>query len=217
MPPSALPWLATVLVGLAHVLAWRDAFGVSAWAWLGLLYAPLVVLSWLQLRRDGVLGTLLRPVPGDAARGIAGAALGVAVVYGVARIALRVTPDVVARDLLGLIRVAIAVPTAPRAAAIVAFAFVEELVWRGAVTHALEGPLGSRRAPWAASALFVVAVIPSMHPALIVAGVCLGVVTALLRSMTGRLSVPIVVHAAFTWITVEMILPSLWEKIRALG
>ena len=152
MPTSSLPWLATVLVGVAQALAWRRAFGVSAWTWLGLIYAPLVVLSVIRLRRAEVLGTMIRPIPGDAARGIAGAAIGVAVLYGIARVALRTMPDAVARDLLGLIRVAIAVPTAPRAFAIVAFAIAEELVWRGAVSHALEDALGSRRAPWAASA-----------------------------------------------------------------
>lgn len=212
-----LPIVATALVALAHALAWRAALGFSAWIWLGCLYAPVVILSVVVLRRDEVMGELLRPIPGDAARGIAGAAAGLVVLYGVALAAFKAFPVLVAKDLFGLIQVAASVPTLARGLGIVAFAVVEEIVWRGAVVHALEPKLGSKRAAWAGSALFVVAVIPSLHPSLIAAAVILGVLTAWLRARVGRLSVPIVVHAVFTWITVEMILPTLWEKIRALG
>jgi membrane protease YdiL (CAAX protease family) len=116
-----------------------------------------------------------------------------------------------------VIRVAASASAPARVTAIVIFAAVEEILWRGAVVHALEGRVGSRRAPWIASALFVVSILPSLHASLIAAAVILGGITAYLRMRLGRLSVPIVVHAVFTWITVEMILPTLWEKVTALG
>jgi membrane protease YdiL (CAAX protease family) len=210
----AFPVLATALVALAHALAWRSAFGVSAWVWIAMFYAPVSIVAYLVLAREEVLGTLLRPVAGDAARGIGSGAAGLVALYGLALAALHFFPVFVTKDLYGIIRVAAAAPTAVRATAIILFSVVEEIVWRGAVAHALESRVGSKRAPWIASALFVVSVVPSLHASLIAAAVILGTITAWLRARLGRLSVPIVVHAVFTWITVEMILPTLWEKVR---
>lgn len=212
----ALPYIVTILVGLAHALAWRTQ-SVFAFVWIGAFYAPALLLSIAALRRDEVLGSLLRPVPGDAARGIGVGTGGLVALFLVALAALRFFPGIVARDLQGILRVAISAPTAARGAAILCFAVIEEVVWRGAVCHALEERFGSKRAPWIASALFVVAIVPSLHASLIAAGIVIGALTAWLRARFGRLSIPIVVHAVVTWITVEMMLPTLWDKIRQLG
>jgi membrane protease YdiL (CAAX protease family) len=216
IPARLLPYVATALVGLAHALAWRDALGLSAWIWLGLAYGPLLVWSVAILRRDEVLGELLKPVPGDLTKGILGAVVGLGALWGVARLGLKFAPATCARDLLGIVRVAASVSTMTRGIGIVAFSLVEELVWRGAVTHGLEEKLGSSRAPWVASALFFVAMVPSLHPSLIVAAAILGVVTAYVVVRFRRLTVAAIVHAFFTWITVEMILPTLWQRIQSL-
>lgn len=212
-----LPLATTVVIAVAHFFAWREALGVSAFVWLGAAYAPLMLWATMHLRREEVLRDLMRPVAGDLTAGILGAALAVGALYAVARVGLRVAPSIVARDLRGIVAVAAPVQTTVRGVAIVAFSIVEEVVWRGAVSTALEERFGSARAPWVAGGLFVVALLPSMHPSLILAGVILAVVTAITRVRFRRLSVPLVVHAFFTWITVEMILPDLWGRIQALG
>src|SRR5262249_61332416 len=117
------------LVALAPALAWRSAFGVSAWVWIALLYGPVSIVSYLTLAREEVLGPLLKPVPGDAARGIGAGAVGLVALYGLAMAALHMFPVFVARDVFGIIRVAAAAPTAVRATAILVFAVVEEIVW----------------------------------------------------------------------------------------
>src|SRR5438874_12271048 len=113
----ALPFLATSLVGFAHALAWRNAFGVSAWIWICVFSAPVLMLSTVALRRDEVLGTLLRPVAGDAARGIGAGAAGLVLLYGVAVTAFRFFPVFVAKDLFGLVRVAASAPSWARGVA----------------------------------------------------------------------------------------------------
>jgi membrane protease YdiL (CAAX protease family) len=213
---NGLPIVATVLVGLAHSLAWRSFLGLNPWIWIALGYAPLFAISISILRKDEVLGELFKPVAGDLSRGIIAAAGSLAFLYGVARVGLRLSPEVVARDLTGVIRVAASVSATTRGLGIFVFAVVEEIVWRGAVVHVLEEKHGTGRAAWIASALFVVAVVPSLHPGLMVAGVALGISTALVVSRFRRLSIAVVVHAFFTWIAVEMMLPHFWEKIRAM-
>ena len=216
IPAGLLPYVVTGLVALSHALAWRGALGLSAWMWLGLGYAPALIWSLLLLRKDEVLGELLRPVRGDLSIGILTAGVSVAVLYGVALLGFRFVPATCARDLQGILRVATSVSITTRGIGIFTFSVVEELVWRGAVTHALEERLGSRRAPWVASALFFLAVIPSLHPSLIVAAAILGLATAAVRARFRRLTVAVIVHAFFTWITVEMILATLWQRVQAL-
>ena len=216
-PARLLPFAATGLVSLSHALAWRNALGQSAWLWLGLAYAPLVVWSLAILRRDDVLGELLRPVPGDLTKGILVAGLCLAALYGIAVLGIKLAPATCGRDLLGIVRVAASVSTMTRGVGIVVFSLVEELVWRGAVRHTLEDRVGSARAPYLASGLFFLAMIPSLHPSLIVAAAILGAATAFVVARFRRLTIAAIVHAFFTWITVEMILPTLWQRIQALG
>jgi membrane protease YdiL (CAAX protease family) len=216
IPARLLPYVVTGLVGLSHALAWRNALGLSAWVWLGLAYGPLLVWSIAILKRDEVLSEMVRPVPGDLTKGILAAAISLAALYGIALLGIKLAPATVARDLMGIVRVAASVSTMTRGIGIVAFSLVEELVWRGAVAHTLEERLGSSRAPWVASALFFVAMIPSLHPSLIAAAAILGVATAFVVVRFRRLTVAAIVHAFFTWITVEMILPTLWQRIQSL-
>jgi membrane protease YdiL (CAAX protease family) len=217
IPAGLLPYVATALVGLAHALAWRGALGLSAWVWLGLAYGPLFVWSFVALRRDEVMSELVRPKAGDLSLGILAAAIALGGLYGLAVLGLKVAPATCARDLFGVVKVAASVPATTRGMAIIAFSLCEELVWRGAVTHGLEPRLGSSRAPWVASALFFVSTIPSLHPSLIAAAAILGVATAVVRVRSRRLTVAAIVHTFFTWITVEMLLPTLWQRIQALG
>ncbi|MEO7093114.1 MAG: CPBP family intramembrane glutamic endopeptidase [Polyangiales bacterium] len=216
IPARLLPFVATALVGLSHALAWRNALGLSAWLWLGLAYGPLLVWSIAILRRDEVLSELIRPVPGDLTKGILAAALCLGALYGVALLGIKLAPATCSRDLLGIVRVAASVPTMTRGIGVVVFSLVEELVWRGAVRHSLEERVGSSRATWMASGLFFIAMVPSLHPSLIVAAAILGVATAFVVARFRRLTVAAIVHAFFTWITVELILPTLWQRIQSL-
>jgi membrane protease YdiL (CAAX protease family) len=136
------------------------------------------------------------------------------VIYGLALAGVAKLPTLVVKDLTPVIAVKGALPENwMRAGGVVAFAAIEEVVWRGAVTRAFEASQGSRRAPWIASLLFVVAVVPSMHPSLIVAAIALGVVAAFVFQRTGRLLPTIIAHAMFTWLAVELVLPVVWDRI----
>lgn len=217
MPARFFPFFAVVLVGLAHATAWRGALGQSAWVWLVVTHVPLLVVAVSILRKEETLGDLLRPAAGDMSKGILAAGLGVGAVYAIALAALKFAPATVGRDLLGVIRVAAGVSTLTRGFTLVGVAMVEELIWRGAATHALEGHVGSSRAPWIASGLGVLAALPSLHPSIILAAVVVGIATAATRKLTRRIVVPFVVHAFFSWITVEMVIPALWQRIQAMG
>ncbi len=217
MPPRFFPIFAVVLVGIAHACAWRGALGQSAWVWLVVTHVPLVVVAFSLLRKAEVLGDLYRPAAGDMSKGILAAGIGVGVVYGVSLVALKVMPATVARDLFGVIKVAGSVSTLTRGIILVTFAMIEELIWRAGVAHGLEARFGSKRAPFVASLLAVVASAASLHPSIILATFVVGILTAVTRKLTGRIVVPFVVHAFFSWITVEMVIPALWQRIQALG
>jgi membrane protease YdiL (CAAX protease family) len=215
-PLPFLPIAATILVAAAHAFAWR-AEPKTTWLFLAGAYLPLVVAGVFVLHRDEVLGDLFKPRAGDLSKGIGVAGAALVLLYGAAILGIKLVPAVVGRDLQGLVRVAVAVPTATRGIAVVLFAALEELVWRGAVAHSLEERLGTTRARWASSILFVVAVVPSLHPSLIVAAVLLGAATAWSAVRFRTLVVAVVVHAFFSWITVEMLLPTLWQRLVGLG
>jgi hypothetical protein len=210
----AFPLLATIAVGAAHAFAWRGAALVGTWGPLCAAYAVLALLALMLLRREEVLGETLQLVPGDVSRGIAGAAVAVALLLGVGLLCVRFAPMRTFEELRALIFVATRVPLEwQRALALVALAASSELVFRGAVGVQLEGRYGSARAPWLASALYVLAAIPSLHPAVIAAAAVVGTVTAFLVSRFRRVTLAMVTHAAFAWLAVEFVLPSLWQKL----
>jgi membrane protease YdiL (CAAX protease family) len=216
MPGSLVPIVSLLAVGGAHAYAWRTEDGLHGWFALGAAYALAILISLAYLRREEALQPLMRPVSGDATQGIFGGALALGATYGVALLVLKLRPEAVRQDLIGIVRVAAAVKDPRvRAVAIVAFAVTEEVVWRGAVTRALEGRFGSARAPWIASLLFVLSVVPAMHFSLILAAVLLAAVSAVLVRRTGRVVPACVAHAAFTWFLVELVLGALVQRLRA--
>lgn len=221
-PPAALaPFalLATALVGVAQWLGMRPAVTIttpwSAWAYVAGAYAILAIVSLAYLRGEEAIRELLRYEAGDATRGLLAAGAGLVLVYAAAVAAVALLPTLAFRDLEALVRTAVAVPQKwQRFLAILGFAVVEELVWRGAVLRALETKLGSARAAWAAGALYVLSAVPTLKAPMVGAAAVLAVVTTLLVRRTGRLTPAIIGHAMFTWLALEWILPALWISVR---
>ena len=210
----AFPILATVVVGAAHAIAWRSASTLGSWGAFAIAFGALAALAVLLLRREEVLGESLRLVPGDVSRGIAGAVVAVLAVVGLGLLAVRAQPLRSFDELRALIFVATRVPLEwQRALGLVGLAACSELIFRGAVSVALEGRLGSTKAPLAASALYVLAAVPSLRPSVVTATLVIGAVTGLLTSRLRRITPAIVAHAAFAWLAVEFVLPSLWQRL----
>lgn len=210
----AFPYLATIVVGAAHAIAWRSQSTYGTWIALGAAWVALAALALLLLRREEMLGESMQLKPGDVSRGIGGAAVAVVFLFFLGMIAVKVAPMRAFEELRALIFVATRVPVEwKRALIIVALAACEEIVFRGAVSVFLEARVGSVRAPWIASGLYALAAVPSLHPGVIAAAVAIGAVTAFLVSRFRRVVVAIVAHAAFAWLAVEFVLPALWQKL----
>lgn len=208
------PYIATILVGLVHAIAWRAATPLTTWMIIATAWALLCVVSLLLLRREEMLRETFLIVPGDISRGIGGAAFGVMLVALVGFAAVRLTPTRTFEELRTLIFVATAVKVELyRALAIVALATCEEVIFRGAVAVFLEERFGSARAPWVASGLYVLAALPSLRPSVIIAAIAIGGVTAFFVGKYRRLLIAIVAHAAFAWLAVEFVLPTLWQNL----
>lgn len=208
------PILATVAVGAAHAMAWRTTSTFGAWLTFAVAWGALFVLALLLMRREEILGESMQILPGDVSRGIGGAVVAVALLGGIGFLGVKLAPMKSFEELRTLIFVATRVPVEwKRALGIVAIAACEEIVFRGAVSVFLESRFGSTRAPWIASALYVVAAVPSLHPAVILAALVIGAVTAFLVSRFRRVTLAIVAHAAISWLAVEFLLPALWQKL----
>ncbi len=208
-----LPIVATLLVGAANAIAFRGETASGPWITQAMVWAPLLALALLVLAREEMLKDTFALVPGDVSRGIAGAALIVVVAYVGGRLALKVAPLPILEELRTtlVIRNAIS-PEWKRALVVVAFAAAEEIVFRGAVTVTLEERFGSARAPWVASGLYVVAMIPTLRPSIIGAAIALGAVTAFVVARYRRPFIAIVAHAAFVWVVLEIVTPFLYAK-----
>ena len=208
------PYLATLLVGAVHAIAWRAASPLTTWTVIAVTWVALLVVSLLLLRREEMLRETFLIVPGDISRGIGGAAVAVMLVSLAGFCAVRMTPTRTFDELRTLIFVATAVKVELyRALALVALATCEEVIFRGAVAVFLEERFGSERAPWAASGLYVLAAIPSMRPSVIIGAIAIGGVTAFFVGRYRRLLIAIVAHAAFAWLSVEFVLPTLWQNL----
>ena len=94
-----------------------------------------------------------------------------------------------------------------------ALAACEEVVFRGAITLFLEERFGSDRAPWVASGLYVLAMIPSLRPSVLVAAIAISLSTAFLVARFRRVTPALVAHAVFGWLAVEFVLPNLWHYL----
>jgi membrane protease YdiL (CAAX protease family) len=208
------PFLATIVLGVAQAVAWRSSSGATTWLVLGVACAALLVMSLFLLRREELLAESFAVVPGDISRGIGGSAVAVMVTALCGFAAVRFAPTRAFEELRSLIFVATAVKVEwQRAFAIVALAACEEITFRGAVSAFLEERFGSARAPWVASGLYVLATVPSLRPSVILAAVVIGAVTAFLVARYRRLVIAIVAHAAFAWLAVEFVLPTLWQRL----
>jgi membrane protease YdiL (CAAX protease family) len=207
------PILATVLLGTAHGVAWRMSAPSATWLVLAAAYTLVAILGAAILAREEALGETFEMKAGDVSRGIAGGALVIVVAYLGGIAFLRMSPPFAARELGALLQVRASVPVEwQRALAVIVFVIAQELVFRAVVVHVLEEKVGSQRAPWLASALYVVSMLPSLRPAVIAAAVGIGAVTAFLVVRFRRPVIAMVANAAFTWVALELILPILWQR-----
>lgn len=208
------PFIATMIVGATNAIAWRSASPQTTWVALAVGWGVLTVMALYLVKREEMMRDLLALVPGDVSRGIGAAAISVVLLAAFGWLGVRLAPQRAFDELRNLIFVATAVPVEwKRALAIIAFAAAEELVFRGAVTLFLEERFGSERAPWVASGLYVIAMIPALRPSLMIAAIAVSASTAFLVARYRRLTLAIVAHAAFAWLGVEFVLPNLWQHL----
>ncbi|MGZ3419194.1 MAG: CPBP family glutamic-type intramembrane protease [Polyangiales bacterium] len=207
------PILATVLLGAAHGFAWRSSAPSATWLVLGAAYTLVALLGAAMLAREEALKETFEMIAGDVSRGIAGGALIIVLAYGGGIVLMKISPAFMARELGVALQVRAAVPVEwQRALAVVVLVVAEELIFRAAVTHVLEEKMGSVRAPWVASALCVVAALPSLRPSVIAVAVATSAVAAFLVARFRRPVIAMVSHAAFAWVALELVLPILWQR-----
>jgi uncharacterized protein len=206
---------AATALAVAHAFGPERAGNLDLLASMGVVYVALTAVTVLWLRRRGELRATLRPLSGDLARGAFVAAL----LYGVAmaghqavtgrgspregwilRVYLQLgDPAADARVFLG--------------AAVFVLAAMEEVVWRGFVMRALEGPLGRQGGLLLSSALFAAAHLPTMfllrdpaaglNPLIVAAGFGCSMVWGRLFQRAERLAPAVFAHAFFTWAIVS--------------
>jgi membrane protease YdiL (CAAX protease family) len=152
-------------------------------------------------------------VPGDATKALGATAVALGLLFAVALGAVRFAKARAGYDLYGVILVAGALPQVARGAAVVVISACEELVFRAAIARSLESKLGSSRAIWAASGLYVLAQVGSLHPSLIVAALLLSLTTTYLVARERRVLPAMMAHAAFSWLALEMITPAIWQRL----
>jgi uncharacterized protein len=195
---------APVLAGTAQMLAA-----------IGALYTLLAGVTALWLRSRGELRAALRPRSGDLARGAFVAAL----LYGVTMaVQLALAPRGTPREAWVMrLYLQLGDPDADArvfvGAAVFVVAALEEVVWRGLVMRALEGPLGREGGWLASSALFAAAHAPTLfllrdpvaglNPLVVAAGLGGSIVWGRLVHRTGRLAPAIFAHAFFSWAVVS--------------
>ncbi|AUX47228.1 hypothetical protein SOCE26_087400 [Sorangium cellulosum] len=181
----------------------------------GALYTVLAVFALAWLRRRGELRAALRPRSGDLARG----AFVAAALYGLAMaVQLTLAPRGSPREAWILrLYLQLGDPSADArvfvGAAVFVIAALEEVVWRGLVMRALEGPLGPTAAWLLSSALFAAAHLPTLfllgdpfagpNPLLVAAGLGCSLVWGRVVHRTGRLPPAIFAHAFFSWAIVS--------------
>jgi uncharacterized protein len=229
MRPAAASFVAAAVVftGAASYLAFSpDRSGsVALWA---LAIGPTVALAaaaaaWAH--REGYLVEWLSPRWGDFTRGVLGAVGLFVAAWGVTRL---IAPVGSPREIwlvalygqIGDPRVLQA--HAPLvAAAVVAAALAEEIVWRGAVTQLLAERVGSRHAWVWAAGLYALALLPTawalrggygLNPLLVIAAGGGGLVWGGMARAFGGLPPSILAHGLFDW-AVLMMFP-LWGPHR---
>ncbi|WP_437598205.1 CPBP family intramembrane glutamic endopeptidase [Sorangium sp. So ce590] len=210
---------ASVTAGVALAVSYAfhpDRAGAPGMlAALGALYAVLAAVTVMWLRRRGELRAALRPLSGDLARG----AFVAAVLYGLAMaVQLALAPRGSPREAwLFRLYLQLGDPLADArvfaGAVVFVVAALEEVVWRGLVMRALEGPFGPVTAWLLSSALFAAAHAPTLfllgdplagpNPLLVAAGLGCSLVWGRVVHRTGRLPPAIFAHAFFSWAIVS--------------
>ena len=204
------------LVGIAMVVGMRPAVAGTPLVLAAPLvpYLGLVGAAIWRMRRDGTLGSRLRPRSGDLTFGaLAATMLYLAAVAGrellsprgslreawIARIyhQIGVSADLDRQHVVAV------------SAAIMVLAAMEEIVWRGFVFSTLEERLGTRRAWPATAVLYAAAHLPTLilltepfappNPLIVLMALGGGLVWGLIVARTGRLPVAILSHVLFTW------------------
>jgi membrane protease YdiL (CAAX protease family) len=210
---------AVAVTGACSYLAFLpDRSGsVAFWALAVGPTALLAAVASLWARREGLLGEWLAPRWGDFTRGVLGAVVLFCAAWGVTRALAPVgsTREIWLVSLYGQIgdpRVLQA--HAPLVALAVAVAaFVEELVWRGAVTQLLAERVGSRTAWIWAAGLYALALAPTawalrtgdgINPLLVLAAAGAGLVWGGMARAFGGLAPSILAHALFDWAALMM-------------
>ncbi len=227
MRPAAAGFVAAAVVvtGVFSYLAFSpDRSGsVAFWA---LALGPSVALAAvasLWAGREGFLAEWLKPRWGDFTRGVLGAVGLFCAAWGVTRVLAPVgSPrEIWLVSLYGQIGDPRALQAhAPLVALAVAVAaFVEELVWRGAVTQLLAERVGSRTAWIWAAGFYALAFVPTawalragggINPLLVIAAAGGGLVWGGMARAFGGLAPSILAHALFDW-AVLMMFP-LWGR-----
>jgi membrane protease YdiL (CAAX protease family) len=213
--------LIVAAVAIATTMAVAFAFGParagSPWMLvaIGAVYVPGAAATGLWLRRRGELRASLHPAAGDLTVGAVLAAL----MYGAAMGAtLLLTPHGSPREAWILrIYLQLGDPEATGRVIVGGVVFViaalEEIVWRGLVMRAIEGPLGSLRAWLLSSALYAAAHLPTLYllgdpqagpnPLIVAAALGCGLVWGRIVHRLGRLPPAVFAHAFFSWAIVS--------------
>lgn len=224
MRPVAIGFVAlsVVAVAIASYFAFlpQSSGTVAFWVLAGgpTLLLAAVAAAWAK--REELLREWLVPRWGDFSRGVVGAVLLFGLAWAFSRIAMPVgSPrEIWLVSLYGQIGdPKLLQQHAPAvAAAIVAAALAEEVLWRGMVTQLLAERVGSRTAWVWAAVLYALAYVPTawslraggpsggLDPILPVAALGAGLLWGAMARFFGRLAPGVLAHALFDWAVVMM-------------
>ncbi len=179
-------------------------------------FAATIVFAFYAAARahfDGELRSWFRIRGGDISRAFFGVVVLFALAYAFNRVAM--APGTARESWMARLYLQFGHPFMLRnqqpqiAAAILAAAISEELVWRGLVPRLLEERFGSSRAWVVAAGLYAVSLIPTawalrdpvagLNPVLPLAGLVAGLTWGWMAQRFGRLFPSILAHAAFCW------------------
>jgi len=210
-----------VALGTASWFAFDlDRAGATSFWVLAIAPTGLVaVIALVRAGRDGELAELVRPVWGDATRGIVSAAILLGATVAIVNHALA-PPGSVRESWMARIYLQLGDPRWLRshsgvvALAVLVAAIAEEVVWRGLVTRLIAEQMGSRLAwVWAAFP-YALSMLPTawalrdpeagLNPMLVLGALGLGLVWGGMARWTRRLTPSILSHAAFDWCVIML-------------
>jgi membrane protease YdiL (CAAX protease family) len=204
------------LIGIAMFVGMRPSVAGSPLVFAAPLvpYIGLAAAAIWRMRRDGTMGSKLRPRSGDLTFGaLAATMLYLAAVAGrellcprgslrevwIARIyhQIGVSAELDRQHVVAV------------SAAIMVLAALEEIAWRGLIFSTLEERLGTRRAWPATAVLYAAAHLPTLtlltepfappNPLVVLMALGGGLVWGLIVARTDRLPVAILSHVLFSW------------------